>query len=146
MNGPMIFLGAALSWTIAQVIKAVRLAGKRGRRLSSKDWLNSLTEPGGMPSGHSASATGLAMTTGLLEGFDSVYFALALAMAVVTIYDAVNVRKAVGEIGEFLVENKSAQMKQAPKIVRGHRLSEALAGILIGVMVSALMYLIVKIW
>jgi len=145
MNGPVIFLGAALAWLVAQVTKAVRIARKCSRKLSGRDWLNLLTEPGGMPSGHSASATGLAVTTGLFESFESVYFALALSMAVVTIYDAVNVRKAVGEIGEFLVENKSAQMKQAPKIVRGHRFSEALAGILIGVMVSILVYLIVKI-
>lgn len=53
---------------------------------------------GNMPSAHSATTMSLTTLIGLSEGIDSVIFALA-ALAAVVMYDALMVRRSVGEQG-----------------------------------------------
>lgn len=48
---------------------------------------------GGMPSAHSAAVISLATTVGLIEGFNSVVFAIALGYSCVVMYDAAGVRR-----------------------------------------------------
>lgn len=55
------------------------------------------TTTGGMPSAHSASVMGLSTMVGLILGFDSVEFAIALGYALVVMYDAAGVRRAAGK-------------------------------------------------
>lgn len=54
------------------------------------------TTTGGMPSAHSAFVVGLSTTVGLICGFDSIVFAIALVNALVVMYDAAGVRRAAG--------------------------------------------------
>ena len=54
------------------------------------------TTTGGMPSAHSACVVGLSTTVGLLRGFDSVEFAIAMGQALVVMYDAAGLRRAAG--------------------------------------------------
>lgn len=54
------------------------------------------TTTGGMPSAHSASVMGLSTMVGLILGFQSVEFAIALGYALVVMYDAAGVRRAAG--------------------------------------------------
>ena len=54
------------------------------------------TTTGGMPSADSACVVGLSTTVGLLRGFDSVEFAIAMGQALVVMYDAAGLRRAAG--------------------------------------------------
>lgn len=60
------------------------------------------TTTGGMPSSHSAGVMGLATSVGLIEGLDSVVFAVAIGFALVTMYDAAGVRRAAGKTAAYL--------------------------------------------
>ena len=53
-------------------------------------------ETGGMPSSHSALITGATSGIGYELGFDSSIFALAVAVALIVMYDASGVRKSAG--------------------------------------------------
>lgn len=59
--------------------------------------LRLFTTTGGMPSAHSASVVGLSTAVGLILGFDSIEFAIALGYALVVMYDAAGVRRAAGK-------------------------------------------------
>ncbi len=60
------------------------------------------TTTGGMPSSHSAGVMGLATSVGLIDGFDSVLFAVAVGFALITMYDAAGVRRAAGKTAACL--------------------------------------------
>ena len=55
------------------------------------------TTTGGMPSSHSAGVMGLSTAVGLINGFHSVEFAIALGFACIVMYDAAGVRRAAGK-------------------------------------------------
>ncbi|MCL2174362.1 divergent PAP2 family protein [Candidatus Saccharibacteria bacterium] len=115
--------------------------------------LREFSQSGGMPSLHSAAMTALAVTTGLLNGFGSVAFAIVVSFACIVIYDAVHVRRAVGEQGEVIQKiierdaklereissilgEKTSRKLRKPYLARGHKPLEALVGSLIGVVVG----------
>ena len=55
------------------------------------------TTTGGMPSSHSAGVISLSTSVGLVEGFSSVSFAIALGFALVVLQDAAGLRRAAGK-------------------------------------------------
>ena len=59
--------------------------------------LRLFTTTGGMPSAQSASVVGLSTAVGLIRGFNSIEFAIALGYALVVMYDAAGVRRAAGK-------------------------------------------------
>ena len=59
--------------------------------------LRLFTTTGGMPSSHSAGVMGLSTAVGLIKGFDSIEFAIALGYAFIVMYDAAGVRRAAGK-------------------------------------------------
>jgi uncharacterized protein len=128
---------ALTSWVLAQLIKLVlTLIFQR------KFDLVRLFGSGGMPSSHSATVTTAAVTTGLVLGFDSVYFGIATVIALVVMYDAAGVRRAAGKQAKLLnelIENYYAEhyINQAKlKELLGHTPIEVLAGALLGIIVS----------
>ena len=58
---------------------------------------NILLVSGGMPSKHTSIVSAVAVTAWLVDGVDSPEFAIAITLAAVAMYDAVNVRRAVGQ-------------------------------------------------
>lgn len=60
------------------------------------------TTTGGMPSSHSAGVVGIATTVGIIEGFSSVIFAVAMGYALVVMYDAAGLRRASGKMAVCL--------------------------------------------
>lgn len=60
------------------------------------------TTTGGMPSSHSAGVMGLATSVGIIEGIDSITFAISLGFALITMYDAAGVRRAAGKTAACL--------------------------------------------
>lgn len=59
--------------------------------------LRLLTTTGGMPSSHAAGVTGLSVAVGLILGFNSIEFGIALGFAFIVMYDAAGVRRAAGK-------------------------------------------------
>ena len=55
------------------------------------------TTTGGMPSSHSAGVMGLSTAVGLIKGFSSIEFAIAIGYACIVMYDAAGVRRAAGK-------------------------------------------------
>ena len=60
------------------------------------------TTTGGMPSSHSAGVMAVSTAVGILEGFSSVMFAVAIGYSLVTMYDATGVRRAAGKTAACL--------------------------------------------
>lgn len=84
-----------------------------------------LVAPGGMPSAHSAFVAGLAFVIGEEQGLGSVAFALALALAIIVMYDAAGVRRAMSHQARILNQILD-------EIFAGHPVSEQRVRELIG--------------
>lgn len=131
------FWSALWSWTIAQSTKM--LCGFcRTRRLD----FNYLVSTGGMPSAHSALAVGMATAVGLVSGFETPVFMVAMVFATVTMFDASTVRHAAGlqarllndMLDELFKEHHLSEHKL--KELLGHTRLEVLMGALVGILTA----------
>lgn len=100
---------------------------------------------GGMPSSHSAIVTSLTTIVGLLNGFDSLYFAICLIFSSVVLYDAMGVRYETGKQAEIinLLIKSNKSFKEKTIILKekvGHKPIEVLCGCLLGIIVSLTTY------
>lgn len=127
------FWSSFLGWTVAQLIKMIASAIKN----KSLD-IEYLVSTGGMPSAHSAMATGLATSIGLTEGFGTPLAMLAMGWAAITIFDAATVRRAAGDQAKVLnqiVREFKESLRFNPRHLKellGHTQLEVLAGFLTG--------------
>ncbi len=125
-------------WFLAQLGKAIGDIFKKKRTLNMEELIDAFTRSGGMPSGHTASFLGLTTYLGMKYGFGSGIFALALATAIIVIYDAVNVRYAVGEHGKLLniMAEESKHSDRKMRVVEGHTISQVIFGGIIGIVIG----------
>lgn len=101
---------------------------------------------GGMPSAHSAAVCGVATSVGIREGVDTTVFAVALAFALVVMFDAQSVRRAAGQqarilnqiVAELFKEHHLSRHKLAEFL--GHTRLEVLAGLSLGVLIGFLVH------
>ena len=121
---------------IAQILKFfVHLIWKR------KVDLRLFTTTGGMPSSHSAGVIGLSTTVGLICGFSSIEFAMAIGYALVVMYDAAGVRRAAGKqaacLNRIIMDIYKQELKEAGgklKELLGHTPMQVLVGAMFGVL------------
>lgn len=131
------------SWFIAQLLKVIINAV-----IYKKIIWERLVGDGGMPSGHSATVSSLAVITGLICGFGTVQFAIAGILAVIVCHDAMGVRQETGKhsimLNEIIqiLENKDLPEVKLKELV-GHTPIQVTAGILIGIANACLMYFVV---
>ena len=132
-----IFITTLSCWAIAQTIK-VSIGVVRERRFDFRWFVGT----GGMPSSHAAGASCLATAVGLEYGFDSVYFALAAAFAIVVMFDAQGVRRATGrqarilnKITEDIYWKGKIQEHRLRELV-GHTPIEVIVGFVLGVAIA----------
>ena len=126
----------------AQVLKFfVHLIWKR------KVDLRLFTTTGGMPSSHSAGVMGLATTVGLIQGFASVDYAMALGYALVVMYDAAGVRRAAGKqaacLNRIIMDIYKQELKEAGgrlKELLGHTPMQVIMGALFGIVYAYYMH------
>jgi hypothetical protein len=136
-----IFLTTLLTWAIAQTIKVV-IGVIRQKRFDFRWFVGT----GGMPSSHAAGASCLATAVGIEYGFDSAYFALAAAFAIVVMFDAQGVRRASGKQAHILnkiMDDIYWQGKVHEGRLReliGHTPVEVIVGFLLGVVIACLAY------
>ena len=138
-----ILIPALIAWSLAQSIK-VPLDFIQNHRWN---WAL-LLSVGGMPSSHSALVAATAHSIGLHAGFDSPLFALAVVVAVVVIYDATGIRRQAGKHAEIINSMinelalghplKGEQLRE----VLGHTPTQALAGMLLGLAIAQLYWMI----
>ncbi len=137
-----VLIAALAAWSLAQIIK-LPVEFLRTRTWS---WAP-LTSAGGMPSSHSALMAGVAHAIGLYVGFDSPVFALAVAIAMIVIYDATGIRRQAGKHAEIINVIVRDLMDGHPlseehlREVLGHTPLQAIMGTLLGIGVAQLVWL-----
>jgi uncharacterized protein len=133
-------LAAVAATLLAQVVKLVLVV------LTERRWAwERLLETGGMPSSHSATVAGLATAVGIVEGWHSPYFAIALVFGSIVMYDATGIRRAAGMHAQLINDlvNELAHLfdegfqPQALKTLLGHTYPQVVVGAIIGVATGA---------
>lgn len=131
------------SWFVAQVLKTILYALE-----TKKLDISRLFGDGGMPSGHSATVTSLAVFSGLSFGFGSFQFAATAILAIVVCHDAMGVRLETGkqavkineilEAFELLAPDKISEANLKEFV--GHTPIQVLAGITLGILNACVMH------
>lgn len=146
MNKVFYLFGAFLAgWFIAQLAKLITGIIKQKGKINFKEIVHYFTKSGGMPSGHTASLVALSTSVGLIYGFDTPVFAVAICVTAIFIYDAVNVRYAVGEHGKLLNEiaiSDNNPKTKPQKIIEGHTIPQVIVGGILGILLGILAFLL----
>jgi acid phosphatase family membrane protein YuiD len=132
-----VLLTGLAGWILAQVLK-IPIDYFRERRW---DWALFFAV-GGMPSSHSALVTSTAAAIGLHYGFDSPLFGMAVALAMIVVYDATGIRRQAGMqaqkinvLVEELLQGHPISQEHLREVL-GHTPLEALGGVLLGLVVA----------
>ena len=139
MDSFYILLAFTLGWFIAQSTKIIIALIMRRGKIAFGELVDLAMKSGGMPSSHTACFTAASLTIGFRNGFDSAIFALAVAMTIIIVYDATNVRYAVGQQGKLLnkiVTSSESQTARPLKLVEGHTVPQAIVGFIVGLIVA----------
>lgn len=129
------------SWLIAQIIKIIINAV-----VNKKFDIERLFGDGGMPSGHSATVTAMALMVGFRLGFDNPVFGVAMVFAIVVMHDATGVRQEAGKharsiieltdlFNEYLLENDDKVKLDKLKTLVGHTPLQVICGAGVGILV-----------
>ncbi len=141
------FWAAILANIVAQLLKPIF------HYLRTRQWRPHLIiESGGFPSSHTSTVTALTLSVGIVENFNSTIFAVTLMFGMIVAYDAANVRYYAGQnirITQQLIKDIQTltQTKLDDPIyllkikeVLGHKWTEVLGGILVGLLIGGLLY------
>jgi acid phosphatase family membrane protein YuiD len=137
-----VLCSAVVGWVSAQVIKTILyLVFKKQLRFER------LFGAGGMPSSHSAMVCAAVTSMGMVESVASPVFAVCAVFALITMYDAMSVRRASGlhakEINRlnelFTMETETNENGKKLKDFLGHTPLEVFVGALLGVTVAFVM-------
>jgi acid phosphatase family membrane protein YuiD len=106
-----------------------------------------LVATGGMPSSHSAGVCALTTSVGLLEGFSSALFSVALYFSLIVMYDATGLRRSAGMQATLLnriVDEHFAHQRKAGETrlieLLGHTPLEVVAGAALGILFALAWY------
>ncbi len=144
LNNHVLFI-ILLGWFIAQAMKIPIY------RIVEHEWdLKRFFGSGGMPSSHSSMVTAGAVAIGFLNGFDSALFALAVAFAMIVMYDAAGVRRETGTqaavinqiLKDVLINGKQISDEELKELV-GHTPLEVACGSILGGVIAVTYLLIV---
>ena len=142
ITNPFVLTGA-IAWFVAQVIKTI-LYFVINKKI---DWGRMIGD-GGMPSGHSATVTSLAVITCLIAGPGSVEFGITLWLEIIVCHDATGVRRETEKqaylITELIKSFETLFEEQLPEVKLkkfvGHTPIQVLAGIIVGFVTAFTMY------
>ena len=146
INNKILWIGV-LSWFIAQIFKTINNV-----IITGKFSLERMYGDGGMPSGHSATVSSVALAVGLYEGFDTPLFAVACILAIIVMHDAMNVRLQAGKqaallnvLAETFEKFTGTDLPNEEKLkeLLGHTPLQVIAGCLLGLLVAFICYLII---
>ena len=134
----------ACAWIIAQILKSIISA-----IVNKKFSFDRLVGDGGMPSGHSATVTSLAIMCGFVNGFDSAVFGLAMIFAIVVMHDALGVRRETGKqavsiikmakmLNDYYSEQNEYIKTDKLKVLVGHTPWQVVCGASLGAVIAIL--------
>jgi acid phosphatase family membrane protein YuiD len=96
---------------------------------------------GGLPSNHTAVVSSTAILVGLREGVNTAPFAIAATLAIIVMFDALNLRREVGTHAAALNELLRGDAKRLPfREHVGHQQVEVLTGFLVGLGCAVLLH------
>lgn len=132
-----IFLSILLAGGISQLIKIMLMLVKSKQEFN----INDLIVTGGIPSAHSAMVGALTTIIWLNQGFSPLFF-VVFTFSLITIRDAMGVRRSVGEEGKVIEKLIKRQNMIVDKFhySLGHNPMEVLAGIIIGLISAIFSY------
>ncbi len=137
-----VFLSTFSAWFSAQFIKTI-VELYRTRGLSGREILaNLFWKTGGMPSSHSSLVTAMTTSVGIMEGLDSVLFVVVLFYGILTIRDALGVRRSAGVQAQWLNQLRVELYQRygitlkPVKEVHGHTPAEVFVGVLLGFFIA----------
>ena len=135
-----ILIASLLAWLAAQVLKVIL-----DTVVNRKFRISRLFGDGGMPSGHSATVTALAVSSGLRYGLGSFQFAVTGILAVIVMHDAMGVRQESGKHAEILnklIDNLHTEslLHSVPRLkeLLGHTPLQVAGGTLVGLCTALL--------
>jgi acid phosphatase family membrane protein YuiD len=137
-----IFLSTFTAWFTAQLLKSIIALFRARPRTAREILLNILWATGGMPSSHSAVVSALATSVGFVQGVDSALFIVSFFYALLTVRDALGVRRAAGsqarafnQLLRALSRRQHLRVKPVREI-HGHKPSEVFVGSLLGFFIA----------
>ncbi len=140
-----ILISGLVGWATAQILKTIIFLIVN-RKLN----LERLFGDGGMPSGHSATVSAVALSVGLECGFNSALFAVATIIAIVVMHDAMGVRletgkqaKYINEMTELIEKLSGTELSNEEKLKEfvGHTPFQVVMGGILGIVVAILIHL-----
>lgn len=143
-RGWQVILVTLICSLLAQSVKIVTKFFRTG-----KLDLRMMAKTGGMPSSHSSCTVGMAISVGLIEGFNSVSFAIALCLAFIVMYDAAGVRRTVGLQAKVLNQMMEELFSEHPRLSSG-RIMEFLGHtpfeVLVGAALGSVIAWVFNVW
>lgn len=144
ITNPFLLTGIS-SWLIAQIFKVIIYAA-----VNKKFDIKRLFGDGGMPSGHSATVSSLAVISGLVYGTGSFEFAIAAILAIIVCHDAMGVRHETGKqailLNEIIKSFSILATEKLPEVKLkefvGHTPVQVAVGMLLGIANAFVMYYI----
>ena len=140
-----VFVAAMLGWFVAQALKIP------AEYLRSRRWMWTMFfAPGGMPSSHSAMMVGGSLAVGLYYGFAEPLFGIAVAITLIVVYDAAGVRRQAGMhaerinlLFEELLKGHMWDENELREVI-GHTPLEVVGGIILGLLVAIVQFIVWK--
>lgn len=134
-----LLVNALVAWAAAQLIKTVIYAVVN----KTLDF-HRLFGDGGMPSGHSATVTAMAVTAAMEYSLSSAAFAISTVVAIIVMHDAMGVRleagkhaKAINELLEMFSSDTNPEDKL--KEFLGHTPLQVCFGALLGLVIALIL-------
>ena len=141
-SGIEVIISAAVGNFIAQFYKFISFI-ITNKKLN----LARLFQTGGMPSSHTAFMVAMTTSCGLISGFNSVDFAIALVITFVVMYDAAGLRRSVGKQAAVINQIISELFSQHPhlsserfKELLGHTPIEVFVGAILGINIALIVH------
>ena len=141
-----IFCGL-ISAVIAQMIKVITYLFTH-KKMNFKI----LTTTGGMPSSHTAGVIALSTSIAIIDGINSLLFAVSIGFSLVIMQDAAGLRRAAGKtaatlnrlVDEFVQKNQGVKPYAALKELLGHTPLEVFCGMILGIIVPFVVHSFMK--
>lgn len=135
-----ILVCSLISWFAAQFLKIIITLIREHKFNFVQLWAS-----GGMPSSHTSTVCAMATSAGYITGTGSPLFAVATIVAVIVMYDAAGVRRAVGEqakilnqVSENIMEGEEDDVPKKLKELVGHTPLQVFFGALLGIAIGIL--------
>ena len=140
-----VLIAVLAGWLIAQILKIP------SEYLRSRKWMWAMFfAAGGMPSSHTALMVSGTLAVGLYYGFHNPLFGVAVAATMIIAHDAAGVRRQAGKHAERLNVLVSELLQghilseEELKEVIGHTPLEVIGGIILGLLVATIQWMIWK--